>query len=140
MQVVLFALLGIPVYVCASGSTPVAAVVIAAGVSPGAGLAFLIAGPATNVTTFGILSQLHGRKVAIAFGAAVAIGAVLMGWSIDLMGVTTVSDLADSHHHESAVVGWLCVGILLILSFLSLLRQGPRGAIAHITSPIHSHG
>ena len=55
LQVPLFAIIGIPVYVCASGSTPLAAIAIHKGISPGAAIAFLIAGPATNVTTFGIL-------------------------------------------------------------------------------------
>ncbi|MBT8492828.1 MAG: permease, partial [Deltaproteobacteria bacterium] len=60
-DVLIFAVLGIPMYVCASGATPLAAVLIHKGVSPGAAVAFLLAGPATNMTTFGILTQLHSR-------------------------------------------------------------------------------
>ena len=45
LQVPLFALIGIPLYVCASGATPIAAIAIHKGISPGAGLAFLLAGP-----------------------------------------------------------------------------------------------
>ena len=81
-QVPLFALIGIPMYVCASGATPIAAVLIASGVSPGAALAFLLAGPATNLTTFGILASLHGRRIAFQFGIGVTIAAVAAGWAM----------------------------------------------------------
>ena len=62
IQLPLFALIGLPVYVCASGATPLVAVLIALGVSPGAALVFLLTGPAMNVTTFGVLTKLHGRR------------------------------------------------------------------------------
>ena len=100
----------------------------------------LIAGPATNVTTFGILAKLHGRKVAIAFGAAVACGAVIMGWTVDAFNVAAVSELGHHHHDEGLTLGWLCTVVLLLLSVASLFRQGPRGAVAQIIQPIHSHG
>lgn len=59
-------LIGIPMYVCASASTPMAAGFLAAGISPGAVLVFLMAGPATNIGTLGILKKaLGGRTVAI---------------------------------------------------------------------------
>ena len=77
LQVLLCAALGMPVYVCASGATPLVAVFLAAGVSPGAGIAFLLAGPATNVTTFGVLSSLHGRKASFSFAAAVTVACVV---------------------------------------------------------------
>ena len=48
LEVAVFALLGMPIYVCAAGATPLIAVLLAAGVSPGAALAFLLTGPATN--------------------------------------------------------------------------------------------
>ena len=70
-EVVFFALVGIPTYVCASGATPLVAVLLVKGVSPGAALAFLLTGPATNITTFGVLSALHGRRAALLFGGAV---------------------------------------------------------------------
>ena len=57
LEVAIFALLGIPTYVCASGATPLAAVLVFNGISPGAALAFLLTGPATNLTTFSMLSQ-----------------------------------------------------------------------------------
>ena len=73
-EVEIMALVGMPVYVCAAGATPLVAVLVLNGVSPGAALAFLITGPATNVTTLGVLTQLHGRRIALLFAATVGGG------------------------------------------------------------------
>jgi len=53
---------GIPLYICATASTPIAAALILKGVSPGAALVFLIAGPATNVTTLTVLFGILGKR------------------------------------------------------------------------------
>ena len=56
---------GIPLYVCATASTPVAASLIGAGLSPGAALVFLISGPATNSAALTTLWKILGRRAAI---------------------------------------------------------------------------
>ena len=71
IDVPLAALLGLPLYVCASGSTPLAAIMVFQGLSPGAAIAFLLTGPATNITTFGVLHRLHGRRIAVLFSVAI---------------------------------------------------------------------
>lgn len=136
LQVPLFAIIGIPVYVCASGSTPLAAIAIHKGVSPGAAIAFLIAGPATNITTFGIMSKLHGKKTALAFGVAVAMGAIGAGLLVDCFAIQAVLDLHAHTHESSDYLGWIGIGIITVLFLVSLTRQGPRGAMSQITSPI----
>ena len=85
LQVVLFAMLGIPVYVCASGATPMVAVLLVGGVSPGAALAFLLTGPATNVVTFGVITDLHGRKAAVFFCVMMASFAVAIGLAVNYL-------------------------------------------------------
>lgn len=55
-------ILGLPIYVCATFSTPVAAAMIAKGLSPGAALVFLLTGPATNMATISMLLGLMGRR------------------------------------------------------------------------------
>lgn len=141
LQVPLAALIGVPLYVCASGATPVAALAIHKGLSTGAAMAFLIAGPATNVTTFGVLARLHGRRLAFLFGVTVTVLAVMAGWVVDLMGIQAAPVLeahanADSHGSWFA---WLSVAGLTFLVVTSLFRQGPRGALRQITEPIHAH-
>ncbi len=152
-DVVLFTFLGLPTYVCASGATPLAAVLIHKGVSPGAAIAFLLAGPATNLTTFGILAKAHGRKVAIIFATAMAAISIVVGLGINMLlgeiGMPTLTALADAH------ASWLeysTLAILVLVFALSLLRQGPRGVLGQVFSPYgdddgchdhdhdHSHG
>jgi uncharacterized membrane protein YraQ (UPF0718 family) len=141
VDVVIFALLGMPTYVCASGATPLVAVLLMQGVSPGAALAFLLAGPATNVTTFGVLSRLHGRGIAASFAAGIAGMAVLIGLVVNqLFGDATALQVPDIH---GAHLSWLrvsCLVVLALLYVLSILRQGPRGFMAQVHSPFQSGG
>ena len=79
IEVPIAALLGLPIYVCASGSTPIAAFMLLQGVSPGAVLAFLLTGPATNATTFGVVAEAHSRRVAWAFTGSMLGLAIVLG-------------------------------------------------------------
>lgn len=141
LQVPLAALVGVPIYVCASGATPVAALALHKGLSAGAAIAFLIAGPATNVTTFGVLARLHGRRTAFAFGVSVTVLAVLAGWAVDGLGISAAPVL-DARAESDVGGSWfagLCAAGLAVLSVVSLVRQGPRGALRQILQPIHAH-
>ena len=140
LQVPLAGLIGVPMYVCASGATPVAAIALHKGMSAGAALAFLISGPATNVTTFGVLARLHGRRTAALFGLSVTALAIIAGWTVDAFGVSAIPVL-DPHapRPHGSWFAWTCVGFLAALTLSSLLRQGPRGALRQIFDPIHSH-
>ena len=74
---------GIPLYICATASTPIAAVLILKGVSPGAALVFLLAGPATNVTSLTVLMGVLGRRATAIYLATIAISTVLFGLAVD---------------------------------------------------------
>ncbi len=66
---------GVPLYVCATASVPIAAALIAKGVSPGAALVFLMTGPATNAATITVIWKLMGRRNAVLYLAAVVLSA-----------------------------------------------------------------
>lgn len=136
IDVLLFALLGIPAYVCASGTTPLAAAFIFNGVSPGAAIAFMLTGPATNITTFGVLSRLHGKKLALMFGFSVCFFAILTGILtnsfLDRDSIPSYLEIQESPEPYMMVA----LGILGIIVFLSFLRQGPRGFLRQILYPI----
>ena len=135
LQVALFAVLGIPVYVCASGATPMVAVLLAGGVSPGAALAFLLTGPATNVVTFGVISDLHGRKTAVFFCVMMATLAVTIGFAVNQFfpGFAALDPQAG-HDHSADYLAWTCLWILGGLFLLSLLRRGPREVVGSVFS------
>ncbi|MBI2502076.1 MAG: permease [Candidatus Latescibacteria bacterium] len=133
LEVAFFALLGIPTYVCASGATPLAAVMIHKGVSPGAALAFLLTGPATNITTFGLLSHLHGRRMALAFGGLMALLAVVLGHLVNLM-LPSVAAFPQPHA-DAGLWPWVqqaCLAAVAALFLLTLLRQGPRAFVGEL--------
>ena len=74
---------GIPLYICATASTPIAAALILKGVSPGAALVFLLAGPATNMATLTVLANLLGKRTTLVYLTAIAGGAILFGLALD---------------------------------------------------------
>ncbi len=76
LSIVLMMALGIPVYVCASASVPIAAGLIHLGASPGAALAFLIAGPATNAATITTVWKLLGPRTVFLYLLTIAVSAV----------------------------------------------------------------
>lgn len=132
VQVPVFALLGIPMYVCASGATPLMAVLLIKGISPGAALAFLLTGPATNLTTFGVVASALGRRPALVFALATLAAAVACGYLVNLVDLPVQPvDLSDGHESRS----WFktgSAGLLLLLFVGSLLRLGPRGFVGEV--------
>ncbi|MCZ6597386.1 MAG: permease [Planctomycetota bacterium] len=138
-DVPLFALVGMPIYVCASGSTPLVAVLLGKGVSVGAAIAFLLTGPATNITTFGVLSRLHGKRIAFLFaGLAVAV-AVLLGYAVNLaLPASASASVPALHEHEPSLFQKIALLALGLVFLVSLIRQGARGFIGQVIAP-HAH-
>lgn len=74
---------GMPLYICATASTPIAAAMILKGVSPGAALVFMLAGPATNMATISVLVGLLGRRTTVVYLACIGVTAVFFGLALD---------------------------------------------------------
>ncbi|MCC7397399.1 MAG: permease [Planctomycetes bacterium] len=125
-DVPLAALIGLPLYVCATGSTPLAAMLLAQSMSPGAVLALLLTGPATNVTTFGMLARLHGGRVAVAFAASMWLGAVLLGYAVNWLLPTPPAPTVFTTEHATSTTNLVLLAALGCLFLWSLLRQGVR--------------
>ena len=83
LSMILMLLAGIPIYICATASTPIAAALILKGVSPGAALVFLLAGPATNMASLSVLLKMLGTKTVAVYLTAISVMAVLFGLGID---------------------------------------------------------
>ncbi len=131
IQVVAFALIGLPIYVCATGSTPIVAAMLAAGIAPGAALAFLLTGPATNPATFGVLSRLHGARAATGFGLATAGLAILGGWVVNSIDIDTTA-ARDLHGAFPGWLAWLSLSLMLAVFLASLTRMGARRFVAEL--------
>lgn len=76
---------GIPLYVCAQASTPIAAAFIAKGLSPGAALVFLLVGPGVNATSLAVLPKLLGGRGTLLYLGGLAATALLAGIGLDAL-------------------------------------------------------
>lgn len=116
-------LLGLPLYVCATGSIPIAAALMAKGFSPGSALVFLIAGPATNTVTLAFVRSKLGRQAFYVYLAGIATAALCTGWLFDrflaggiLSGAGVATEELIPHGFEI-----LC-GVALLLLVLNKYR------------------
>ena len=80
----LMIIVAVPLYVCATGSIPIAAALIAKGLNPGAALAFLIAGPATNTVTITVVGKMLGRRSLVTYLVSIILMALGAGLAFDL--------------------------------------------------------
>ena len=133
-DVLVATLVALPSYLGASATTPLAAVLLLHGLSPGAALALLLVGPAVNTTTYKTLVELHGRRAATAFVAAVALGALALGIVTNALWPAPPVALAAAPPPTSAVE-LASLAALVFCFALSVLRQGPRGFIGQILAP-----
>ena len=119
-------MIGIPMYICASASTPMAAGLMLAGVSPGTVLVFLLAGPATNIATIAVLKNELGQSVMVKYIITVMLGSLIAGVVLDAALMNSSLDLLAQHHHHAQMLPlWLsgsCLAILL-LATIKPLRQ-----------------
>ncbi len=113
-------LIGIPIYICASASTPIAAALVLKGLSPGAALVFLLAGPATNAATLTIIGRFWGKKVTAIYLAAIACCSLLMGWLLNRIYFWTGASISDwvSNGTEHAISPLATFWALLLLALI----------------------
>ena len=132
-DVLLFALLGFPTYVCAASATPLVAAFLATGLSPGAGIAFLITGPATNISTLGLVSSLHGRGAAIGFAGVMVTFAVTAGIAINAaFGALSVPSLAALMEETPNLLQQISLVLLAGLFLRSMVRRGLRSFVGEL--------
>ncbi len=110
--------IGIPMYVCASASTPIAASLVLKGLNPGAALVFLLTGPATNAVNLSTVSSIIGKKSTALYLASISIAALVMGYLFNLLiGRIGMETILQTHQHEMLPhwLKWTGVGILSIM-------------------------
>lgn len=119
------AAIGVPMYICASASTPLAAGLLLAGVSPGAVLVFLLAGPATNIATLGIVRRELGARTLAIYLASVVGVAIAFGYLTNALagvwGLDVQTELAAS---GELLPAWLTLGAAITLAALTLAWFG----------------
>lgn len=110
---------GIPMYVCATSSTPIAAALILKGLNPGAALVFLLAGPATNVATLSMVSGMLGKRSVAIYLAAIVVCSFAMGLLVDFLYVTfQIQPLAVAGQAAELLPEWIKLGSAFVLMVL----------------------
>lgn len=118
---VLMLLVGIPMYICATASTPLAAAFLLAGISPGTVLVFLLAGPATNIATLGILRKEMGTPVVVVYLLGIAVSSIGLGLFTDLLARDIALDIPRQIQEGAEwIPWWLSLISALILTVFSI--------------------
>lgn len=122
---------GIPLYVCAISSIPIAASLIFKGLSPGAGLIFLIAGPATNTVTMFFVAKTLGKKGFIIYLSTVITGAILSGFLLDTMVINYNINISEvfHRHRDFSLLSYLSTFLLIGISINSIIVNVKRRII-----------
>jgi uncharacterized protein len=126
LPMLMMLVIGIPMYICASASTPIAASLILAGVSPGTVLVFLLVGPATNIAGLILVKRELGTKVTVVYILGIAIVSLLAGllldWMLGSMGIVINAELGADYNMLPAAISWGSALLLLLLS-VPLIRR-----------------
>ncbi len=117
----------VPLYVCATASTPIAAALALKGLSPGAALVFLLAGPATNAASFTVVAKMLGRKSALIYllsiiGCALGLG-LLTNELYALLGLDIASWVQSGAEEEHGILYTASAVVLLIMILYPRMKK-----------------
>lgn len=121
-SMLLVLLLSIPMYLCATGSIPIALALMLKGLSPGAALVLLMAGPATNAAAIVIIYNILGRRTTFIYLSVLIGSAILFGLGIDYLLPNEwfmIQNYANEVCHTSSWMHWL--GIISSMLLIALL-------------------
>ena len=127
LSMLLVLCVSVPMYICATGSIPIAVALMMKGLTPGAALVMLMAGPACNVASILIINKVLGKKTLVLYLLAIVSGAVGFGFVIDylLPREWFTESIIGSYaccHDVAGWFEWTCTGVLMLL-LLNVLRM-----------------
>ena len=123
--------IAIPMYVCATGSIPIALSLMLKGLSPGTALVLLMAGPAANFASFTLVSREMGRKSAIIYLISIVVGAMTFGLIIDYVlpadwfTIRNAQAMAGKEHTFS-LLSTASSAVLVILLVVTFIKRHKR--------------
>ena len=123
-------LISVPMYICATGSVPIAAALMLKGLTPGAALVLLMAGPATNMAAIMVINKVLGRRTLLTYLAVIIGGAIGFGCVVDYLlpagwfAVGEGSGVAACCHEDMMPWWkWGCSAVLMALLAAALLKR-----------------
>ena len=137
--------LAMPMYTCATGSIPLALALVAKGITPGAALVLLMAGPATSIASMLVVGKAFGKRTLVAYLASIAVGAIGFGLIVDTFFMDTFLSAmlphgsAECHGHGAlGVFDYICAGLLA--AFMIYAKFGHKGCgCGHEHGEHHHH-
>ena len=127
LNMLIVLLIAIPMYTCATGSIPIAVSLMAKGLTPGAALVLLMAGPAVNSASMLVIGKVFGKRTLWLYLLSIVIGAVGFGLAIDYLmpqeWFSVASSVAGGHcEHGLSVMDWIWMAVLIVLLANALVR------------------
>ena len=136
--------LAMPMYTCATGSIPLALALVAKGITPGAALVLLMAGPATSIASMLVVGKAFGKRTLVAYLASIAVGAIGFGLIVDTFFMDTFLSAmlphgsAECHGHGAlGVFDYICAGLLA--AFMIYAKFAHKGCGGHCGCGEHHH-
>ena len=128
-------LLAMPMYTCATGSIPLALALVAKGITPGAALVLLMAGPATSIASMLVVGKAFGKRTLVAYLVSIAVGAIGFGFIVDTFFMDTFLSAmlpqgsAECHGHGVlGVFDYVCAGLLAaFMIYAKFVHKGCDG-------------
>ncbi|TRX57472.1 SO_0444 family Cu/Zn efflux transporter [Thalassomonas sp. M1454] len=118
--------ISIPMYICATASTPIAAGFILAGISPGTALVFMMAGPATNISTLGVIKNEMGKNVLVRYLLGISVSAISFGLLLDFglayFGININEQMSHNHEMLPFWFSTACTATLVIMAIKPIRR------------------
>ena len=126
-SIFLVLLCAIPMYLCSTGSIPIAVALMMKGFSPGTALVLLMAGPAVNMASILVVNKVLGRKTMLVYIASIVCGAILFALGIDYIApdvfLGSLSTGEACLHGSVSVFNWITSGVLVLLLANALVRR-----------------
>ena len=133
LAVLVMVVVSVPMYICATGSIPIALSLICKGLTPGVGFVLLMAGPAANFASMMILSKSIGKRSTVFYVLSVVITAIFFGLLIDYLlprewFMPAVTDFKASCHRSFGIFESACSILLIALLAYSAIRYRMNGS------------
>ncbi len=131
LSMLLMLAISVPLYVCATASTPIAAALALKGISPGAALVFLLAGPATNAAAITVIAKLIGRRATVVYVAVIVVMSFLAGIGVNALyaslGISITGWLSASAHDDGGPLSVISAVVLVVLVVKAMLPVKGHG-------------
>lgn len=142
LNIMVVLLLSIPMYICSTGSIPIALSLLIKGISPGAALIFLMAGPATNVATLAVVRKVLGTRTTILYLLSIILGAIgfaiIIDFALPIQWFTSnLSTISDCNQCSDGAAWWqiastILFAVLLINAYILKFFNKNSGHTHHI--------